>query len=106
MLIYVGAISAPDTSGDLSAQTRGVLERARDILARAGSSLDHVLSVTVLLRSATDFQPMNAVYAGFWARDYPTRTTVVTEPATRGSLVEMSFIATRPGADRQIVHPA
>jgi 2-iminobutanoate/2-iminopropanoate deaminase len=106
MFIRIGAVSAPDLTGDISAQTRGVLERARGLLSRSGSSLDRAVSITVFLRSASDFQAMNAVYASFWPRDYPTRTTVVSKPITPGSRVEMSFIAVGPGGHREIVHPS
>jgi enamine deaminase RidA (YjgF/YER057c/UK114 family) len=60
MFVYAGSLAPPDVNGDVSSQTRGVLERARTMLQRAGSSLDQVLSVTVFLKSAADFQTMNA----------------------------------------------
>src|SRR5215211_6664408 len=106
MFVHVGSLAAPDLGGDLSTQTRGVLERARAALARAGSSLDRAVSVLVFLKSASDFQAMNAVYAGCWPGDYPTRTTVVTQPIARGALVEMSFVAADASAGREIVHPS
>jgi 2-iminobutanoate/2-iminopropanoate deaminase len=106
MFAYIGSLAPPDTSGDVASQTRGVLERARAALQRAGSSLDQALSVTVFLTSASDFQAMNAVYSGFWSNDYPTRTTIVTQPVTPGALVEMSFVAAAAGADRAVIHPA
>jgi len=106
MFVHVGSIPAPDLSGDISTQTRGVLERARGALERAGSSLDQALSVTVFLKSAAAFQAMNAVYAGFWSKDYPTRTTIATEPVARGALIEMSIIAATAGGEREVIHPA
>ena len=54
--IYVSGTLAQDASGDMvgtgdvAAQTRRVLERMREILAEAGSSLDQVVSVTVYSR--------------------------------------------------------
>jgi enamine deaminase RidA (YjgF/YER057c/UK114 family) len=106
MFLYAGSLAPPDTTGDVSSQTRGVLERARTTLERAGSSLDQALSVLVFLKSASDFQAMNAVYSGFWSKDYPTRTTVVVPPVTPGGMVEMSLVAAGPGADREVIHPA
>jgi 2-iminobutanoate/2-iminopropanoate deaminase len=105
MFVHVGSLAPPDLTGDVSTQTRGVLERARESLQRAGSSLDRALSITVFLEAASDFQAMNAVYAAFWDGDYPTRTTVVTSPVTRGALVEMSIVAADGNAGREIVHP-
>ena len=106
MFVHVGSIASPDLGGDISTQTRGVLERARSVLERAGSSLDQALSITVFLKSASAFQAMNTVYAGFWSKDYPTRTTIVTEPVTPGALIEMSIVAAAAGADREVIHPS
>jgi enamine deaminase RidA (YjgF/YER057c/UK114 family) len=105
MFLYLGSMAPPDVQGDVAAQTRAVLERARTALQRAGSSLDQALSVTVFLKSAADFQAMNNAYAGFWSGDYPARTTVVTRPST-GALVEMSVVAAARGADREVIHPS
>ena len=106
MFLYAGSLAPPDTTGDVSAQTRGLLERARAALERAGSSLDRAVSVLVFLKSAADFQAMNAVYSGFWSKDFPTRTTVAVPPTTPGAMVEMSVIAALPGADREVIHPS
>ena len=105
MFVHTGSLSAPDTSGDLPSQTRGVLQRARESLERAGTSLDRSLSVTVFLTAASDFQAMNAVYSGFWSKDFPTRTTVVVPLTSPGATIEMSFVAAMPGADRDVIHP-
>lgn len=103
--IYLSGIAAPDNQGDVAAQTRGTLGRARDALVRAGSSLDEVVSVLVCLKSASDFPAMNDAYRAFWKKDFPTRTTVVTELSTPGAAVEMSIVATGDGANRVVVHP-
>src|SRR5262245_3541071 len=84
-LIYVSGTLAQDASGgivgkgDVGAQTRRVIERMRDVLAAAGSSLDQAVSVTVFLKSQGDFAAMNDAYRGYWTKDPPTRTTVVSE---------------------------
>ena len=110
-LIYVSGTLAQDTAGvmvgegDVGAQTRRVIERMRDLLAAAGSSLDHVVSVTVYLKAASDFPAMNAAYRTFWPKDPPTRTTVVTDLVLPEALVELSMIAVPSGAERVVVHP-
>lgn len=98
-------MAAADLQGDVAAQTRGTLERARGTLVGAGSSLDGIVSVLVFLKSASDFQAMNDAYRTFWKKDFPTRTTVVTELSTPGAAVEMSIVAVAGGADRVVVHP-
>jgi reactive intermediate/imine deaminase len=110
-LIYVSGTLAQDASGaivapgDVGAQTRRVIERMRDVLIASGSSLDQVVAVTVFLRSQSDFAAMNDAYRGYWTRDPPTRTTVVSDLVLADALVEMSMIAVPNGAERVVVHP-
>jgi 2-iminobutanoate/2-iminopropanoate deaminase len=91
--------------GDVGAQTRRVVERMRQILTAAGSSLEDVVSATVYLTAASDFQPMNAAYREFWTVDPPTRTTVITTLVRAEALVEISMIAVPRGAERVVVLP-
>jgi aminoacrylate peracid reductase len=110
-LIYVSGTLPQDSSGavvgkgDIAAQTRRVIERTREILTAAGSSLDQVVVVTVYLRSVGDFAAMNDVYRGFWAKDPPTRTTVVTDLVLPDALIEMSMVAVPAGGERLVIHP-
>ena len=110
-LIYVSGTMAQDASGavvgkgDVGAQTKRVIERMREILVAAGSSLEQVVAVTVYLRSQSDFAAMNDAYRGIWAKDPPTRTTVVSDLVLADALVEMSMIAVPKGGERVVVHP-
>jgi reactive intermediate/imine deaminase len=110
-VIYVSGTLAQDEKGavvgkgDIAAQTRRVLERAREILTAAGSSLEQVVSVAVYLKSAGDFQAMNDVYRTFWPSAPPTRTTVITGLVLPDALVEMSMVAVPKGAERTVIHP-
>jgi reactive intermediate/imine deaminase len=108
-LIYVSGTLAQDASGaivgkgDIGAQTRRVLERTREVLTAAGSSLDQVVATTIYLKSAGDFAGMNDVYRTFWTKDLPTRTTVVADVVLPDALVEMTMIAVPNGAERVVV---
>jgi reactive intermediate/imine deaminase len=110
--IYLSGTLAQDASGaivgkgDVGAQTRRVIERMRDVLAAAGSSLEQVVSVTVYLTSAQDFAAMNEAYKTFWPKDPPTRTTVISGLVLPEALVELSMIAVPKGAERVVIHPA
>jgi reactive intermediate/imine deaminase len=109
--IYLSGTLAQDERGalvgrgDVRAQTRRVVERTADLLAAAGSSLDHVVAVTVYLTSASDFAAMNEAYRPFWPGEPPTRTTVITGLVLEGALVEMSMIAVPRGAERRVILP-
>jgi reactive intermediate/imine deaminase len=108
-LIYVSGTLSTDAQGkvvgdDVGAQTRGVLDRIRQVLDAAGSSLADVVSVQVYLKRAADFAAMNDAYRTYFTADQPARTTVVCD-LLFDALVEISAIAVPKGAPRQIVHP-
>jgi len=106
-LVYLDGIAGrPDDGRDVFAQTTRILERVHETLTSAGSSIEQVVSVTMYLTAAADFAAMNDAYKAFWSREPPTRTTVVTDLATPGALVEVSAVAVPSGAERTVVHPA
>jgi reactive intermediate/imine deaminase len=111
-LIYLSGTLAQDSSGvivgkgDVRAQTTRILERMREVLTAAGSSLDQAVSVTVFLKSQPDFAAMNEAYRGFWTKDPPTRTTVISELVLPDALVEIAMVAVPNGAERVVIHPA
>jgi aminoacrylate peracid reductase len=109
--IYVSGTLAQDEAGtivgkDAGAQTTVVIERMRDILVSAGSSLEQVVAVSVYLKSTADFAAMNDAYRRFWPKDPPTRTTIQADLVLPEALVELSMTAVPDGAERVVVHPA
>jgi enamine deaminase RidA (YjgF/YER057c/UK114 family) len=110
-LIYVagtiGTDAAGAVKGDVKAQTKQTLDNIAVTLKAAGSSMANAASVLVYLRSASDFAAMNQVYATYWPKDPPARTTViVTQPlALPDGLVEISMVAVPTGGERVVVHP-
>ena len=104
----IGDGSTPLPKGDVRAQTRQTLDGIQKTLKAAGSSLANAASVTVYMRNAADFAAMNEVYATYFPKDAPARTTVVvTQPlASADGLVEISMIAIPDGGERTIIHPA
>jgi aminoacrylate peracid reductase len=97
---------AATPEGDVAGQTRAVIERMRDVLAAAGSSLADVVAVTVYLKSAADFAAMNDAYRPFWPADPPTRTTVIAGFVRPHALVEITMVAVPANQERTVVHPA
>ena len=91
--------------GDVEAQAEQAMANIAMLLEEAGSSLEDVVSATVYLTAASDFQPMNAAYREFWTVDPPTRTTVITTLVRSEALVEISMIAVPGGAERVVVLP-
>ncbi len=79
--------------GGIQAETRQVLTNIKNVLESAGSSLEQVVKTTVFLRDMADFTQMNTVYAEFFPRDHPARTTVQVAALPRGGAVEIEAIA-------------
>src|SRR5207244_10162547 len=64
------------------------------VLAFAGSSLDRAVKCTVFLADIQDFAAMNAVYATYFPKDPPARSTVAASGLAGGARVEIECIAT------------
>ncbi len=110
-LVYVSGIVASDergelVPGDVTAQTRHVLDRLSRILEAAGSTMANAVALTVYLEDAADFGALNATYRGYWPEAPPTRTTVVSGLMLPGARVEISAVAVPTGGEREVVHPA
>jgi 2-aminomuconate deaminase len=91
----------PDKDGaprlDIRAQTRGVIENIRDILAAAGASLADVVEVSTFLVSMDDFKGYNEVYSEFFGYHGPARTTVAAAQLPHPHLlIEIKAVAWRP----------
>ena len=82
--------------GDVSVQTRALLDNAADLLAAAGLTFEHVVSARVYLTDARSFGGMNSVYAEAFARGFPARATVQAGLPGSGIQVEMTFTASVP----------
>jgi 2-iminobutanoate/2-iminopropanoate deaminase len=80
--------------GDVSAQTRRVLENVGLLLAAAGLSYDSVVRTTVFLADMDDFPAMNAEYARFFSEPYPARSTIQAARLPRDARIEIDAIAT------------
>jgi len=81
--------------GGIEAETRLALTNIKHVLEAAGSSMEHVLKTTVFLRDMADFSRMNAVYAQFFDKSYPARSTVQVAAIPKNGAVEIEAIACR-----------
>ena len=79
--------------GDISAQTRQVLENLKTVLEAGGSALDRVVKATVFLKNMADFAAMNEVYAQYLGSAKPARSTVAVAELPRGALIEIDLVA-------------
>jgi reactive intermediate/imine deaminase len=81
----------------ITGQTRQALENIKALLASAGSSLDRAVKCTVFLVDIKDYAAMNAVYATYFPKDPPARSTVAGSGLALGARVEIECIATVGG---------
>jgi len=79
--------------GGIEAETRQVLSNLRNLLAAAGASLDQVVKTTVFMRDLNEFAVMNQVYAEFFEKDFPARSTVQVSALPKGAAVEIEAVA-------------
>jgi len=84
----------PNGTHDIEVQTRAAIENVKTILEEAGSSLEKVLDVSVYLTDMKgDFDRFNRVYAEYFGRIQPTRTTVGVDSLPTPIAVELKVIA-------------
>jgi 2-iminobutanoate/2-iminopropanoate deaminase len=81
----------------IEAQTRQCMERVKQALEMAGSSVDDIIKVTIFLASTEDFAQMNEVYRSYFPnKDYPARSTVVVGLLNPAMHIEIECIAYKP----------
>lgn len=80
-------------AGGVGPETRQTLENIKRILEHAGSSMDRVVKCTVFLQDIADYGAMNAVYATFFPKDPPARSTVAGSGLALGARVEIECMA-------------
>jgi 2-iminobutanoate/2-iminopropanoate deaminase len=94
-LVFISGIGAHVAPFEIKAHTEIVLKGLEAALAKAGSSMEKVLKVTVYLNDIADYKGMNEVYKGRFGMTPPVRSTIaVAKGGVPGdSLVEMDCIA-------------
>jgi 2-iminobutanoate/2-iminopropanoate deaminase len=82
--------------GDVTAQTRRVLENLRAVLKAGGLSLADVVRTTIYLIDLNDFTKVNDAYGSYFEEPYPARATVQVARLPRDARVEIDAIAAYP----------
>jgi 2-iminobutanoate/2-iminopropanoate deaminase len=90
--------SAPLPDG-VVAQTQRVMDNLVLVLQGLDMGLQHVVAVRIFLTEfKRDYAAMNAIYRAYFPADaLPARTCVGVTALARDALVEIDFVAKRPG---------
>jgi 2-iminobutanoate/2-iminopropanoate deaminase len=81
------------------AQTQRVMDNLVLVLQGLGMGLQHVVAARIFLTEfKRDYAAMNAIYRAYFPSDaLPARTCIGVTALARDALVEIDFIAKRPG---------
>ncbi|MFC0399824.1 RidA family protein [Paraburkholderia rhizosphaerae] len=90
--------AAPLPEG-VAAQTKRVMDNLIIVLKGVGLGLEHVVNARVFLTEfKRDYATLNAVYSAYFPPGkLPARTCIGVTGLARDALVEIDFIARRPG---------
>lgn len=83
-------------SHDIRAQCHAVFRNVRAVLEDAGASWDDIVDVTVYLTDMeNDFAAYNELWAEYFAKNRPTRTTVGVSALPTPIAIELKVVALR-----------
>lgn len=90
-------------SDDVAEQATQLLQNIQKLLEHNGSSLNNVSKTTIFLADMNDFNTVNGIYAKFFTKTLPARSTVAVKSLPKNAKVEIEGIAfgkqeCRPGS--------
>lgn len=89
-------------AGDITTQTKTILDNAGEILKAAGMSHADVVSSRVFITDTELFQAMNAAYRGYFGQSPPARATVRSGLMGPQYLIEVTLVAVK-GPKREAI---
>jgi len=92
--IYLCGQVCKDAEQGIKEQTETMLEKVDELLIKAGSSREHMLSATIYIKEMKYFAEMNEVWDRWVPEGYaPARACVTANMAREALLVEISVVA-------------
>jgi len=93
-LLYLSGQVAENASLDITGQMRQVLHRIDELLATEGAGREHLVSVTIYMRTVGDYAAMNAVWDEWVPAGHaPARATVGAKLVDSEYRVEIQAVA-------------
>lgn len=97
--LYVSGQGARDAQGKLpdtfEAQVRQCLENVQSVVKAAGLTMEHVVLAQVYLADMKQYETMNRVYAQYFSKSLPARTTIGVTRMPTDTPVEISAVAVK-----------
>ena len=91
--IALDAATNEIVKGSIEEQTFKVMDNLKAVLETAGSSLEKVIKTTIYLKDMDDFQSVNQIYATYFSKAKPARSTVEVSRLPKNVLIEIDCIA-------------
>jgi reactive intermediate/imine deaminase len=91
--------------GDMTAQTKTVLDNGAAILKAAGMTFADVVSARIFLTEPDKFQEMNAAYRTYFPQNPPARATVKAGLTSADYMVEITIVAVKDAGRTAITAP-
>jgi reactive intermediate/imine deaminase len=83
-------------AGGIEAETRQALENIKSVLDKNGATLDDIVKCTVMMADMREWAAMNTVYASYFPKHKPARSSFGTSGLALGARVEIECTAYRP----------
>lgn len=91
--IPLDPVSGQVVAGDITAQTRRVMDNIKALLDAGGADFSNVVRTTVFMVDLGEFTAMNEIYASYFTAPYPARSTVQVVKLPKDVRVEIDVIA-------------
>ena len=83
-------------AGGVAAETRQVMANIRAVLEKANLTFANIIKTTIFLANLADFTEVNQIYAEYFTKDFPARSTVEVKALPKGVKIEIEAIAEKP----------
>ena len=81
--------------GKIEEQTRQALKNLRNVIEKAGYSMENVAKCTVLLSDIANYSTVNQIYMEFFPKDPPARMAFAVKYLPMGALIEIDATAVK-----------
>jgi len=88
----------------LEPATRQVLTNLQTVLEENGLSLEDVVKTTIFLTDMADVAAVNEIYAGFFPKEPPARSTVGVSALPKNVPLEIEAVAVRKQTEKKAAH--